>query len=150
MDQKKFSSLIQNLYSITYELEQMFPGRYFTPDGHMVGSIGECLAAYYYDLQLLPHSSEGRDAKKSDHYVEIKATQGDRVALRNKPEHLIVLKLFKDGSFSEVYNGPGKPVWESVCSRPKPSNGQYQISLSRLKKLMSEVPEEEKLPMYLK
>jgi hypothetical protein len=34
----------------------MFPGGHFTPDGHMVGSIGEAIAAYHYgiDLSLVP------------------------------------------------------------------------------------------------
>jgi len=38
-------SLFQELYSIVDRLEELFPGRRFTPDGHLVGSIGEVLAA---------------------------------------------------------------------------------------------------------
>ncbi len=38
-------SLVQELYSIVDRLEELFPGRRFTPDGHLVGSIGEVLAA---------------------------------------------------------------------------------------------------------
>ena len=38
-------SLVQDLYSIVDRLEELFPGRRFTPDGHLVGSIGEVLAA---------------------------------------------------------------------------------------------------------
>ena len=29
------------LYELVHELEQIHPGRHFTPDGHMVGSLGE-------------------------------------------------------------------------------------------------------------
>ncbi|MGL5504982.1 MAG: DUF6998 domain-containing protein, partial [Aeromonas veronii] len=43
IDHKRFQRLVQQLYSTVEELEEMFPGRLFTPDGHMVGSIGECL-----------------------------------------------------------------------------------------------------------
>lgn len=32
---------IKILYSISQELEDLFPGRHYTPDGHMIGSIGE-------------------------------------------------------------------------------------------------------------
>ena len=38
-------SLVQELYSIVDRLDELFPGRRFTPDGHLVGSIGEVLAA---------------------------------------------------------------------------------------------------------
>ena len=62
MDERRFPELIKGLYRLVGELEAMFPGRHFTPDGHMVGSIGECLAAHYYDLELLRASSAGRDA----------------------------------------------------------------------------------------
>ena len=32
---------IRELYRITAELEKKYPGRCFTPDGYLVGSIGE-------------------------------------------------------------------------------------------------------------
>lgn len=88
----------------------MFPGRHFTPDGHTVGSIGEALAAYHYGLELLPASSKGRDAALGSIAVEIKATQGNVVALRHEPERLLVLKLGKQGGWAEIYNGPGDIV----------------------------------------
>lgn len=33
--------IIRELYKITAELEEKYPGRRFTPDGHLIGSIGE-------------------------------------------------------------------------------------------------------------
>jgi hypothetical protein len=38
-------ALVSRLYEIVDELEEIFPGRHFTPDGHLVGSLGESLAA---------------------------------------------------------------------------------------------------------
>ena len=145
MDEERFPTLIKELYQLVEEFEKMFPGRHFTPDGHMVGSIGECLAAYYYDLNLLSASSEGRDAERDGKDIEIKATQGDRIALVSCPEHLMVLKLDRDGEFEEVYNGPGRLVWELVALKPRPKNGQYQVALSILKRLMAKVPDEDRL-----
>ena len=142
---EKFPSLVSELYRIVEQLEQMFPGRHFTPDGHMVGSLGECLAAYHYDLNLLPASTEGRDATKGDLDIEIKATQADKIALRNEPKHLLVLKLYKDGSFDEVYNGSGRPVWVIVSKKPRPRNGQYQISINKLKELMLHIPQSDRI-----
>ncbi len=141
MDEERLPRLVAQLYDVVSELEAMFPGRHFTLDGHVVGSLGECLAAHYYGLRLLTASSEGRDAEKGGKDIEIKATQGQRVALRCCPEHLLVLKLGRDGSFEEVYNGPGEPAWRLVAHKPRPSNGQYQISVAKLKQLMETVPE---------
>ena len=33
--------IIRELYKITAELEEKYPGRRFTPDGHLIGSIGD-------------------------------------------------------------------------------------------------------------
>ena len=45
-------ALIRDLYAIVSKLESIFPGRHFTPDGHLVGSIGEALANTYYAIEL--------------------------------------------------------------------------------------------------
>jgi len=145
MDKKRFPEIIKNIYKSVAELEEMFPGRHFTPDGHMVGSIGECIAAYYYGLKLVNLSNKGYDAIKGKLKIEIKATQAERISHRSEPEHLLALKIYKDGTFSEIYNGRGARVWEIVSSKPLPSNGQYQISISRLKELMTKISENERL-----
>ena len=44
--QASVAETIKELYVISRELEQLFPGRHCTPDGHMDGSIGEALAAW--------------------------------------------------------------------------------------------------------
>ena len=123
---------IQQLYAITQELEQRFPGRKFTPDGHLIGSIGEVLAAEHYNLTLLPVGTKTHDATTADGKpVQIKATQTDRIAINHEPEYLIVIKLFPNGSWEEVYNGCGKEPWEQA--KENPSNKQRVISLSKLR-----------------
>ena len=149
MDRKRLPELIEKLYYIVGELETMFPGRHFTPDGHLVGSLGECLAAHHYGLELLPASSPGVDAVKGKLKVEIKATQGHRVALRSGPDHLLVLQLNERGGFWEVYNGPGSLVWRELERKPRPTNGQYQVSVKRLETLMNQVPQEQRIPMMV-
>ncbi len=143
-DEKRFSELVRELYRITGELEGMF-GRPFTPDGHMVGSLAECFAEYYYGLNLYACSHPSHDAYTDDGRVEIKATQGKSVSLRSGPERLLVFQLHRDGSFKEIYNGPGELVWVLVEGKPKPSNGQYKVSLAQLRKLMENVPPEQRL-----
>ena len=143
---ERVPDLVGRLYEIVSELEALFPGRYFTPDGHLVGSLGEVMAAHDYGLELLPASAERHDARTQDsRLVQIKATQGSRVSLRSQPDHLIVLHLTKHGSALEVYNGPGELAWDGAGR--KQSNGQCPISLAKLRALMEEMPEEYRLPM---
>ncbi len=135
---------IRQIYRIVSELEEMF-GRSFTPDGHMVGSIGEVFASYHYDLELLIASTEIHDAlSKNGVSVQIKATQSKSVGMRSEPEHLIVLGLKKDGTNFEIYNGPGALAWSNAGKIQK--NGQRSIGVSKLKKLMKQVDIRERLP----
>jgi len=137
--------LVNRLYDIIAELESLFSGRHFTLDGHLVGSIGEILAAYHYDLKLTSASTEGHDAKTADgKHIEIKTTQGKQIGLRSEPSHLLVIQLQSDGTFIDIYNGPGKLAWESAGKLQK--NGQRPISVTKLRKLMEQVPHEAILP----
>ena len=95
---EQIPNLIQELYKIVGRLEELFPGRPFTPDGHMVGSLGEVIVAHYYNLDLEKPSVEGYDAVDAlGRKVQIKATQGNSIALRSEPEWLIVIKILKTG-----------------------------------------------------
>lgn len=141
---EKVPELLRQLYAIVTELESLFPGRSFTPDGHLVGSIGEVMAAHDYELELLDSSTETHDAKRGDLQIQIKATQCNSVALYAKPEHLLVLKLLPDGTSRTIYNGPGDKMWEK-CGKVQ-KNGQRSIALSTLAKIMESVPENQRLP----
>ena len=130
--------LVRRLYALVAEFEKLFPGRAFTPDGHLVGSIGEVIAAYEYELSLHAPSNHTHDAISIDgRQIEIKATQGKSVALRAEPEHLIVLHLDKEGKTTEVFNGPGDLVWSQCGAMQK--NGQRPISVTKLRALMQNV-----------
>ncbi|MFB2711131.1 hypothetical protein ACE1BU_09610 [Aeromonas veronii] len=146
IDHKRFQRLVQQLYSTVEELEKMFPGRHFTPDGHMVGSIGEFLVADAYGLELMNASNKGYDAlSPSGLQVEIKATQAKSVAFRSQPEHTIAIKILPNGTFEEIFNGPGNLVWQQFDGKPLPSNGQYQISLNKLKELNTQVDKSQRI-----
>ena len=132
------SDKIKELYKITNELECTYPGRKFTVDGHLVGSIGEVIVAEHYGLSLLPNSTKTHDAvSKEGKFVQIKATQVNGIAISSEPDYVIVIKILSDGSWEEVYNGPGKPVWDNAGKMQK--NGQRTISLSKLRSLMKSV-----------
>lgn len=139
-------ALLASLYRVVERLEAIFPGRKFTPDGHLVGSIGEAVAARMFDLRLLGASTPEHDATTADEgtLVQIKMTQGNRnVAFRAEPEHLLVLRLDPDLIVEVVYNGAGDAPWAEAG--PMQTNGQRAISLSRLRVMDAGVPDNERL-----
>lgn len=143
-DTTEVADKIRELYRITAELEEMFPGSKFTLDGHMLGSIGEVLAADKYGLTLLDNSFETHDGKTGDgRFVQIKTTQTKRIALSSEPDYLLVIKIHSSGEWEEIYNGPGKLPWENAGKLQK--NGQRAISLQKLWKLMEAVANEQKI-----
>ena len=142
------SEKIKELYCITAELEKNYPGRKFTIDGHLLGSIGEVIVAEAYGLDLLPNSTEKHDAiSMIGQYIQIKATQINKISVSSEPEYLIVIQILSDGSWSEIYNGPGNLVWDNVGKVQK--NGQRSISLHKLKCLMKTVKDIDKISRVL-
>lgn len=138
MDAAAIQRLVPELFRVTAALEAAAPGRHFTPDGHLVGSIGEVIAAARNGLTLTTASNKGIDAHDANGTsVEIKATTGSRgVALRGMEptaERLIVLQIDKTGEATEIYSGAASPVWEAAGAMQ--SNGQRFISLNRLREL---------------
>jgi hypothetical protein len=50
---------VAKIYEAVAELESQYPGRKFTPDGHMVGSIGEVFTAEALGLHTLRNVQTG-------------------------------------------------------------------------------------------
>ena len=135
---------IRELYAITEELERLYPGRKFTIDGHLVGSIGEVLVSERYGLTLLPNSTQTHDGEAKDgRLVQIKATQTKRIAISSEPDFLIAIQIQENGTWLEIYNGPGGLVWENAGKLQK--NGQRPISVAKLKSLMKTVPDSQRI-----
>ncbi len=141
-------NLLSDLYRIVGRLERLFPGRKFTPDGHLVGSIGEAIAAHLFNLTPLANSAVTHDAVSVDgRKVQVKFTQGNRgVALRAQPDYLVVLRLKPDRSIEIVYNGRGRVPWD-LCG-PLQTNGQRSISLSALRRIIP--PIQDRLDLHEK
>jgi len=136
---KRVPFLVADLMRLTDELNRLFPGRRFTPDGHLMGSIGEVAAEYIYDLILERCSNPAFDARTRDgKTVQIKLTgpNGRSYGIRwsnsrlvSTPDILLGLKLEPAG-FREIYNGPF-PV-DLLEDKGDTSNGQINLSLASL------------------
>jgi Family of unknown function (DUF6998) len=141
---KEVPGLVKELYKIVAKFNQLpnAADRKFTPDGHLVGSLGEVIAAYHYDLRLLPNSAKTHDAETNDgthRMVQIKLTQAKSIGIHNKPDNLLVLHLSPDGKVEEVFNGPGETAWGCFGKRTA-SNGQKSATVFRLRKAQADVP----------
>ena len=135
---------IKAIYAITGDLEALYPGRHFTPDGHMVGSIGEVIVADAYGLELLTASAKTHDARAQDgKMIQIKATQRDRIAISSEPDYLIAIRIHSDGSYEEIYNGPGNLVWQAAG--PMQKNGQRSISTAKLSNIAKTVCKDDRI-----
>ena len=133
---------ITELLEIVNEFEEAFSGRKFTLDGHLLGSIGEVLAEYYYGIVLARNSNKTHDGTKDGKQVQIKITQGKSVDINDIPEHLLVMFLHKrDGTVYEVYNGPCE--WLRNCKRTK--NGWYCRSLKALSEEDKRISDENRI-----
>jgi hypothetical protein len=144
---------IRSIYQQVGTLATLRPDRRFTPDGHMVGSIGEVYAEFLFDLVLHPSSFPIHDAVTRDgRQVQIKATQGKSVNLEVPsqqrphqlvPDHLIVLHIAPSGIPALVYSGPGHraaAIGQAISTRT-----YMMLSVSKLRRLQDSLPAAERL-----
>lgn len=127
---------IRCIFQSCRKLSQL-TGRPFSPDGHLVGRLGEVIARDRLNLSLEHPSTAGYDAvDKQGRCVEIKATTRNAVSLSasgTKAQRLVVVQISNDGEAEIVYDGPATLAWDAAGEPQK--NGQRSISLSKLKEL---------------
>ncbi len=114
------------IYRAVSELEARYPQRKFTPDGHLVGSIGEVVAAEALGLTLHRASHPRHDAFDQNGDVQIKMTGGRSVALYATCDRLVVLKVVSREEAEIVYDDEAGKIGK---------NGQRVISLFRLRSI---------------
>lgn len=124
---------VATIYRAAARLEERYPGRKFTPDGHMVGSIGEVVAAEALGLTLYPASHACHDAYDANGDVQIKMTSGRSISMYSKCDRLVVLRRVDDKEAEIVYDGPGEKIWSKAGKVAK--NGQRSMSLSKLRRV---------------
>ncbi|HEY4169064.1 MAG TPA: hypothetical protein VGM96_19900 [Reyranella sp.] len=131
----KLPKPVADIYRAVDQLSAAYPGRKFTPDGHLVGSIGEVIAAETLKLTLYKGSHPGHDAYDANGDVQIKMTAGRSVALYSTCTRLVVLQIVNPEEAEIVYDGPGEPAWDKAGQLQK--NGQRTISIAKLKALIT-------------
>ncbi|HNQ67965.1 MAG TPA: hypothetical protein PKN32_06285 [Bacteroidales bacterium] len=146
---------IKELLKITTKLKEKYCrfGRNFTLDGRLVGDIGEVLAAEKYDLNLLPENTpvhDGEEKNEPKRKVQIKASfKGNfQFPYGVIPNYFLSLQIDETGELTEIYNGPGKFVYDNYIVKNNLKaykNSYYTLSKGSLMKLNSLVPKAEKI-----
>ena len=141
---QKVRSTIQGVYEATNELTGMFPQMGFAPSGEMIDSMGKALAAGRYGL-VLYRSSRGTclAVTPDNQMVQVVATESVRLTVQREPDHLIVIKFYKNGLIEEIYNGLTERVWEAADARGRSTH--RSIAVSALRSLSEEAGPEERI-----
>ena len=117
-EKNKIAEALKLIFEGINRLKGTFPKKEFTIDGRLVGDIGEVIAALEYDVELFDVLHRGHDGKTSDgRLVQVKVTFKDSLTFRTVPDYYLGLKLYRDGTHEEVYNGPGKLIYEKYKHR---------------------------------
>ena len=128
-------------------LKTEFPGRRFTIDGRLVGDIGEVIAALEYEVELDAVSQPIHDATMRDgRRVQVKATFGDSLTFKSTPDYLLGFKLYQDGRFEEVFNGPGHLVYDRYSHRSGIGQNLLSFPNSVLRELSANIPHAQRVP----
>ncbi len=105
---------VSKLLAIVAELTTAYPRKRFTLDGRLVGDIGEILVENAYCLELFADMTRHHDAMAQDgRLAQIKATMKQALTFSadHIPHYYIGVLIQTDGSYTEVFNGPGAIAW---------------------------------------
>lgn len=140
---------VQQMLAIVDRLCAAYPKKRFTLDGRLVGDIGEVLVEDVYDLELFGDLQKHHDGRCSDgRLVQIKATMKESLTFPadHVPDYYLGIKLHADGTFDEIFNGPGLIASEAVTGRKVPKTNLYSIGTGALAKLQLKVPLSQQIP----
>ena len=128
-------------------LKDAFPNRKFTIDGRLVGDIGEVIAELDYDVSLHLVMRPGYDGRTSDgRDVQIKATFKDSLTFVSVPDYYLGFKLYNDGSYEEVFNGPGNLISDRYRGRKNIGVKLLSFPIAELRKLSQQVEQNQRIP----
>src|SRR5258706_15060312 len=141
---------VRQMLAIVEKLCVAYPKKKFTLDGRLVGDIGEVLVEDAYELTLFEDMKKHHDAESSDgRLVQIKATMKKNLTFPadHVPNYYLGVQIHQDGSFTEVFNGPGAVAWEAVKGRASPKTNLHSVSIAALSKFQLRVRPEDRIPL---
>ena len=137
---------LKYIFSGIEELRQAFPQKDFTIDGRLVGDIGEVIATLEYDVHLYEVQQAGHDGETSDgKKVQVKSTFKDSLTFGTIPDYYLGFKLFEDGRHEEIFNGPGRIIYQNYQHRKGIGERLLSFPINELKRLSELVPDLERI-----
>ena len=140
---------VRQMLEIVQRLCVAYPKKRFTLDGRLVGDLGEVLAEDAYDLALFADLKKHHNGECSDgRQVQIKATmqKTPTFPVDHVPDYYLALKLHTDGTFEEIFSGPGEIAAKAVLGRKaRPKNNLHSVGIPALRKLQATVPESQRI-----
>ena len=149
MTKAEFTSAVKSVFDACRRLSKISGYvRKFTPDGRMVGDIGEVIAGSFYMVDLHNVGHHDWDGTYNDRNVQIKTTGGNDTYLKEPPKDgfgnslLMVFRIDREsGKYELVYNGDIQRVWNALKN-----NNSKMISLDRLRQLQKSVHQKDIVP----
>lgn len=141
---------IRQLLNIVESLRESYKSqnKQFTLDGRLVGDIGEVLVEEAYDIKLFEDLQKHHDGVSSDgRLVQIKATMKSSLTFPGDhiPDYYIGIQIHGDGTFTEIFNGPGHIAHKAVKNRKPTKNNLHSISLKALQILSKGVTPKDRI-----
>ena len=139
---------LQLIFKGIRKLRGAYAQRKFTIDGRLVGDIGEVIAATYYDLSLYDNQKPDHDGHTSTgRKVQVKATFKESLTFSSVPEFYLGIKLFENGTYEEIYNGPGKVIFDHYRHRSGIGEKLLSFPNTELKRLSAKVASAKKIKL---
>jgi hypothetical protein len=141
-DTISIADAVMEMLAIVQRLRKAFPKKKFTLDGRLVGDIGEILAEEAYNLSLFADLQKHHDAETPDgRLVQIKATMQNSLTFPadHVPNYYLGIQVHSDGSFSEIFNGPGAVAREAVKNRKPSKTNLHSVQIGTLLALNKKV-----------
>jgi hypothetical protein len=144
------SEAVVKLLEIVDQLQKLHPKKKFTLDGRLVGDIGEILVEAKYDLKLFEDMRAHHDGETPDgRLVQIKTTMKNTLTFPadHIPDYYLGIKISRDGTFEEVFNGPGNIAAEAIKNRKLPKTNLHSIGVRTLHALTRTVSTKDRIPL---
>ena len=141
---------VKQLLKITNQLHARYKTKRFTLDGRLVGDLGEVLVELDYELSLHEGLAKHHDGVTTDgrnREVQIKTTMQNALTfpVDHIPELYLGIQLHEDGTYTEIFNGPGEIAAIAVQNRAPTKTNLHSVSLYALKKLNETVVDDDRV-----
>jgi hypothetical protein len=143
-------SAVKKMLEIVDSLHNRYPQKKFTLDGRLVGDIGEVLVENDYELKLhegMAKHHDGITIDGTNRQAQIKTTMKNSLTfpVDHTPEFYIGIKVHPDGTYTEIFNGPGSIARKAIENRAPTKTNLHSVSLSALTKLSATVEENDRI-----